>query len=48
MLLGAGGMGKTTIAKTLMKSLPAQTVVENDCEIDTTPAFYMSLPPEES
>lgn len=46
MLLGDGGMGKTTIAKLIMNGMPPQTIVENDCEIDTTPAFYMSLPPE--
>lgn len=46
MLLGDGGMGKTTIARLIMKSMPSQTIVENDCEIDTVPAFYMRLPPE--
>ncbi|CAG9180654.1 TniB family NTP-binding protein [Cupriavidus pinatubonensis] len=45
MLLGDGGMGKTTIAKMIMAALPPQTIVKDDCEIDTTPAFYMSLPP---
>lgn len=44
MLLGDGGMGKTTIAKMIMRALKPQTIVENDCEIDTMPAFYMSLP----
>lgn len=44
MLLGDGGMGKTTIAKMIMASLPPRTIVKDDCEIDTTPAFYMSLP----
>ncbi|MCL9846994.1 TniB family NTP-binding protein [Ralstonia solanacearum] len=46
MLLGDGGMGKTTIANLIMKGMSPQTIVENDCEIDTMPAFYMSLPPE--
>lgn len=46
MLLGDGGMGKTTIAKLIMSGMPSYTIVENDCEIDTMPAFYMSLPPE--
>lgn len=46
MLLGDGGMGKTTIANLIMKGMSPQTIVENDCEVDTMPAFYMSLPPE--
>lgn len=46
MLLGDGGMGKTTIAQLIMNNMPSATIVENDCEIDTVPAFYMSLPSE--
>ncbi|WP_148715521.1 TniB family NTP-binding protein [Chitinolyticbacter meiyuanensis] len=43
MLLGAGGMGKTMLAEHIMRSLPQQTVIADDCEIDTTPSFYVSF-----
>lgn len=43
MLLGQGGMGKTMLAEHIMRSLPPETVVVDDCEIDTTPSFYVSF-----
>lgn len=43
MLLGDGGMGKTMLAEYIMRSLKPATVVDNHCEIDTVPAFYLSF-----
>lgn len=43
MLLGDGGMGKTSLANVLMKIIKPETVIENDFEIQTVPAFYTSF-----
>jgi len=43
MLLGEGGMGKTSLSRLIQKSMKPKTVVENDLEIDTVPAFYTSF-----
>jgi hypothetical protein len=43
MLMGDGGMGKTSIATVLMKMFAPETVIENDFAIQTVPAFYTSF-----
>ena len=43
MLLGDGGMGKTMLAQYIMRSLKPATVIDNHCEIDTVPSFYLSF-----
>lgn len=43
MLLGDGGLGKTTLATVIQKSMKPETVIENDLRIQTVPAFYTSF-----
>lgn len=43
MLLGEGGMGKTSVANMLMALMKKEVVIENDMEISTVPAFYTSF-----
>lgn len=43
MLLGDGGMGKTMLAEFIMRRFQPTTLIHNNCEIDTAPAFYISF-----
>lgn len=43
MLLGEGGMGKTSVANMIVQSMKPEVIVEDDLEIRTIPAFYTSF-----
>lgn len=43
MLLGEGGMGKTSVADMFMSMMKKEVITENDMEISTVPAFYTSF-----
>ncbi|MHB1115582.1 TniB family NTP-binding protein [Sideroxydans sp.] len=43
MLLGDGGMGKTSVANTILKSMKPEVIREDDLETITVPAFYASF-----
>lgn len=43
MLLGEGGMGKTSISEIFKATMKKEVVIENDLEISTVPTFYTSF-----
>lgn len=43
MLLGQGGMGKTSVAQLIIRSMKPETITEDDLKIRTVPAFYTSF-----
>lgn len=43
MLLGNGGMGKTSLAEMIKASMKPEVIREGDMEISTVPAFYASF-----
>ncbi len=43
MLLGNGGMGKTSVAEMIMSTMKPKIIRENDMETITVPAFYASF-----
>ncbi len=43
MLLGEGGMGKTSVARQIVQSMKPEVIKENDMETKTVPAFYTSF-----
>ncbi|MFJ7565551.1 TniB family NTP-binding protein [Herminiimonas sp. NPDC097707] len=43
-LVGTGGMGKTTICNLIVKNFPPQIVENNLANVLTIPAFYSSIP----
>lgn len=44
LLLAEGGMGKTTVCRTILSRMPKSTIRENNVDKAIVPAFYFSMP----
>lgn len=44
MLLAKGGLGKTTLCKTIVSQMPKSTKIEEDHKKTIIPAFYVEVP----